>query len=44
MTAHLKQKGLRSYFSAFPFKSLFDGITPVFWKQMISWITFLGAT
>jgi hypothetical protein len=44
MTAHLKSKGIRSFFSTFPIKSLFDGFTPVFLKQLISWVTFIGAS
>ncbi len=44
MTAHLKSKGIRSFFSTFPIKSLFDGFTPVLMKQLVSWVTFIGAT
>jgi hypothetical protein len=41
---HDKAGGIFQFFKTFPMSRLFDGIYPVFWKQMISWVTFLGAT
>ena len=43
MTAQKNEK-IREFFKICNRKSFFDGIGPVFFKQMISWMTYLGAT
>ena len=43
MTAHLSLK-MRQFFYIFNIRALFDGILPVFYKQTISWVTYLGGT
>lgn len=44
MTKKHNPAGILSFFKTFPMSRLFDGIYPVLWKQMLSWVTFIGAT
>jgi hypothetical protein len=43
MTARKTSK-MTDFFIRFNYRALFDGILPVFLKQSISWVTYLGAT
>jgi hypothetical protein len=42
MTAK-KKSTYKQFFSLFTVKALFDGMVPVFYKQTLSWVSFLGA-